>query len=156
MRNFYEGTALAVVRGPAIWGALQVPSAPPGETWPGVVPFGAAAGLLIVSLFMLLGARKPQTSDTVAEPPEISGTMHVIILFLIALAYQQSMRWFGYVLPTAIVAPVVLYIFSVRNPVGLALSAILCPLAYHIIFFKLLGVFPPYGEVFDLLDALQG
>lgn len=155
MRNFFEGIVLAVLSGMALWGALQVPPAPPGETWAGIVPFGAASGLLIVSVFMLVEARKPQPNGTVAGPAENSGTMHVIILFLIALAYQQSMRWFGYVLPTAIVAPVVLYIFGVRSPVGLVLSVILCPLAYHIIFFKLLGVFPPYGEVFDLLGAIR-
>ncbi len=53
-------------------------------------------------------------------------------------------------------APVVLYIFGVRSRIGLAISVIVCPLIFHIIFFELLGVFPPYGEVFDLLDWFRG
>ena len=32
----------------------------------------------------------------------------------------------------------------------------LLPLVFHLIFFVLLGVFPPYGEVFDLLSWIQG
>ncbi|WP_209000640.1 hypothetical protein, partial [Labrenzia sp. DG1229] len=76
--------------------------------------------------------------------------------FVIALLYQQSIRWFGYVLPTALAAPVVLFLFGIRSRVGLAVSVILCPLIFHILFFELLGVFPPYGEVFDLLDWIKG
>ncbi|MEP1930093.1 MAG: tripartite tricarboxylate transporter TctB family protein, partial [Roseibium sp.] len=87
---------------------------------------------------------------------EASVTLEVLTLFAIALLYQQSMRWFGYVLPTAIAAPVVLYIFGVRNWIGLAISVVVCPLIYHVIFFELLGVFPPFGEVFDLLDTIKG
>ena len=80
----------------------------------------------------------------------------ILMLVILAVLYHQSVLRFGYELPTAITAPVVLWLFGVRNKFGLALSAILYPLIFHILFFKLLGVFPPFGTVFDLIDFLRG
>ncbi|MEX0366366.1 MAG: tripartite tricarboxylate transporter TctB family protein [Ruegeria sp.] len=156
MRDMVEGIVLALLSLIAIWGAWQVPAASPGDTWAGIVPFAASVALLVLSGLVLLGGlRATQTGPDIAQERD-TGTLDILILFAVALIYQQSFRWFGYVLPTAIVAPVVLYIFGVRNWIGLAVSMIACPLIFHIIFFELLGVFPPYGEVFDLLDWFRG
>lgn len=153
-----EGLALLLLSLIAIWGAWQVPQAAPGETWAGLVPFGAAVALLGLSLLLVAGGLRSASHGTDVDVQKVpaSGTREILTLFLIALIYQQSFRWFGYLLPTAAAAPVVLYLFGVRSRLGLAASAILCPLVFHIIFFELLGVFPPYGEVFDLLDVIQG
>ncbi|MES0880706.1 tripartite tricarboxylate transporter TctB family protein [Roseibium sp. SCP14] len=158
MKDVIEGLALLVLSLIAIWGAWQVPQAAPGETWAGLVPFGAALALFGLSLFLVTGGLRSVSHGSGFDDQQTSttGTREILTLFLIALVYQQSFRWFGYVLPTAIVAPVVLYMFGVRNKVGLTASVFLCPLVFHIIFFELLGVFPPYGEVFDLLDAIRG
>ncbi len=156
IRNICEAIVLAVLSALAIWGALQVPEASPGETWAGIVPFGAAVALGVISAISLLSALRPASS---ADKPSASGNKgarDVIILFIIAVLYQQSFNWLGYLLPTAVVAPVALYMFGVRSPVGLALSVVLCPLVFHVIFFMLLGVYPPYGEVFDLNEFIQG
>ena len=75
---------------------------------------------------------------------------------MVAVLYQQSLRCFGYVLPTAIAAPLVLFMFGVRSRIGLSLSVVLCPLVFYLVFFVALGVFPPYGEVFDLMHAIRG
>ncbi|MEX0318733.1 MAG: tripartite tricarboxylate transporter TctB family protein [Ruegeria sp.] len=156
MRDMVEGIVLALLSLIAIWGAWQVPAASPGDTWAGIVPFAASVALLVLSgLVLLSGLRATQTGPDIAQERD-TGALDILILFAVALIYQQSFRWFGYVLPTAIVAPVVLYIFGVRNWIGLAVSMIACPLIFHIIFFELLGVFPPYGEVFDLLDWFRG
>lgn len=154
MRAYAEGLVLAGLAIVALWGAWQVPAASPGDTWAGIVPFAAALALLVLSIFLLLGA----TLQPVDAPEDFdnAATFGIVGLFLIALLYQQSFRWFGYVLPTAITAPVVLYLFGVRNWIGLTVSVVLCPLVFHVIFFELLGVFPPYGEVFDLLDWIKG
>ncbi len=159
--RFAEAIILLLLGVSAIWGALQVSPAPANETWAGTVPMGAAILLVIIALWMVLSAlslpsHQPEQRDETQQASDSSATLHVIGLFAVALIYQQSLRWFGYVLPTAIVAPVVLSLFGVRNIMGLALSVLLCPLIFHIIFFELLGVFPPYGEVFDLLDFLKG
>jgi putative tricarboxylic transport membrane protein len=46
-------------------------------------------------------------------------------------------------------------LFGIRNPLSLLIAAIVCPAVYHAIFFMGLGVYPPYGEWFDLLDLFQ-
>ncbi|WP_170516252.1 tripartite tricarboxylate transporter TctB family protein [Ruegeria atlantica] len=155
MRAYAEGLVLALISIFAIWGAWQVPAASPGDTWAGIVPFSAAVALLFLSGLMLAGAAR-QTTGGANHAQDNGAALQIIGLFIIALIYQQSFRWFGYLLPTAIVAPLVLYFFGVRSRIGLAVSVILCPLIFHLIFFVLLGVYPPYGEVFDLLSWIQG
>ncbi|MCT4608392.1 MAG: tripartite tricarboxylate transporter TctB family protein [Pelagimonas sp.] len=152
MRAYAEGLVLAAVSLVAIWGAWQVPAASPGDTWPGIVPLAASIALLGLSGLLIVGAAR-QTGEVAADS---GASFQIIVLFIVALIYQQSIRWFGYQLPTAIVAPIVLYIFGVRSWIGLAVSVVICPLVFHFIFFVLLGVFPPYGEVFDLLSWIQG
>lgn len=154
MRAYAEGSVLAFISILAIWGAWQVPAASPGDTWAGIVPFSASVALLFLSGLMLLSAAR-QTAATTLREQDDGATLQIIGLFVVALIYQQSFRWFGYLLPTAIAAPVVLYVFGVRSWIGLGLSVVLCPLVFHLIFFVLLGVFPPYGEVFDLLSWIQ-
>ncbi|MTI02658.1 tripartite tricarboxylate transporter TctB family protein [Roseibium sp. RKSG952] len=155
MRAYVEGLVLATLSLVAVWGAWQVPAASPGDTWAGIVPFAASVALLFLSILLILGASR-QTAGIAPVSTDKGAAFQVIALFVIALIYQQSFRWFGYLLPTAIVAPVVFYMFGVRSWTGLVSSAVLCPLIFHIIFFVLLGVFPPYGEVFDLLSWIQG
>ena len=155
MRDMVEGIVLAALSLFAIWGAWQVPAASAGDTWAGIVPFSASVTLLGLSGLLILSGAQSAAGPESATAGE-TGTLDILILFALALIYQQSFRWFGYVLPTAIVAPVVLYIFGVRNWIGLAASAVICPLIFHVVFFELLGVFPPYGEVFDLLDWVRG
>ncbi|UAB88085.1 tripartite tricarboxylate transporter TctB family protein [Ruegeria sp. SCSIO 43209] len=155
MRAYAEGLVLALISIFAIWGAWQVPAASPGDTWAGIVPFSAALALLALSGVMVLIATRQTAGDT-SDDQDSNATLQIIGLFIIAMLYQQSFRWFGYLLPTAIVTPIVLYIFGVRSRIGLVLSIVLCPLVFHLIFFVLLGVYPPYGEVFDLLSWIQG
>lgn len=154
MRAYAEGLVLTAISLVALWGAWQVPGATPGDTWAGIVPFSASLALLALSGLMILGAS--QQTAMGEDKTDHTTTFEIIGLFLIALVYQQSFRWFGYLLPTAVVAPIVLYTFGVRSWIGLALSVVICPLVFHVIFFELLGVFPPFGEVFDLLDWIRG
>ena len=156
MRAYAEGMVLMILGLAAVVGVWNVPAANDNETWAGIVPFGAGLGLLVIAGFMLLGARQTASAEGDQAPQNTGSVLYILGLFAIALLYQQSIRWLGYVLPTAIAAPVVLYIFGVRSWIGLAVSVVVCPLIYHIIFFELLGVFPPFGEVFDLLDAIRG
>lgn len=156
MQNRAEGIVLAILALLAIWGAWQVPSSSPGDTWAGIVPFAASLVLLVLSGLMIATAARTTATGSQDDGPSESATLDILALFALALIYQQSFRWFGYVLPTAIVAPIVMYLFGVRNWVGLAASVVVCPLVFHILFFVLLGVFPPYGEVFDLADWLRG
>lgn len=134
----------------AIWGAMAVPEPTMGDTWAGILPFVAGIALLATSLIMLITqtAEKSSLSNSLDWLP-------LLALFALAWVYQSSLSMFGHFLPTAIVAPLVLSMFGVRNLKGLLLAVILVPLAFHFVFFEVLGVYPPYGEVFDLLDWLK-
>jgi putative tricarboxylic transport membrane protein len=80
----------------------------------------------------------------------------IFAMLFLSLAYVWLMAKLGYLLSTAIAAPLAMWIYGIRNPLGLIVAAILSPLIYHLIFFVGLGVFPPLGEWFDLLDIIQG
>jgi putative tricarboxylic transport membrane protein len=80
----------------------------------------------------------------------------VLALALLGVFYVFALGKLGYLLATGLTAPVALFLFGVRSPLGLALSVALCPLIYHLIFFVGLGVFPPNGAWFDLLDIIKG
>jgi hypothetical protein len=90
-----------------------------------------------------------------AQTPAFDRTAwSVLALFALSIIYQQAIVYFGYELPTAIIGPIALWLFGVHSKLGLALSVVLFPLCFHIIFFRLLGAFPPYGEYFNLTDWL--
>ena len=157
MRTAAAGLVVALVGAAAIWGALLVPPAPEGETWAGIVPMTAAVAVLIAGLWMAVPALRTPAGETVDRLPGSSrGVLGVLGLVLLSLLYQQSVVLFGYLLPTAVAAPIALMAFGVRSPAGLASSVVLCPLTFHVVFFELLGVFPPYGELFDPLDMILG
>ncbi len=80
----------------------------------------------------------------------------ILALLFLSVAYVWTISVFGYLIATAIAAPAALWLFGIRNPVGLGAAAVLCPAIYHLIFFQLLGVFPPLGRWFDLLDVIGG
>ncbi len=81
-----------------------------------------------------------------------------LILGLVALsvAYVIAITHVGYLVATAFAAPAALWLFGIRSTAGLIAAFFLCPVIYHVIFFVGLGVFPPYGHWFDLLDVIQG
>ncbi|NKB54400.1 MAG: hypothetical protein GKR97_19705 [Rhizobiaceae bacterium] len=80
----------------------------------------------------------------------------IVGLLTVAVLYVWLISKFGYLISTATIAPMVMWMFGMRNPLALVATAILCPATYHYTFFVALGVFPPYGEWFDLLDIIQG
>lgn len=155
MKSASEGLALLLIGGFAIWGALLVPSPPEGETWAGVLPMGAAlilTGLGGALVYTALRSASPNNADAL-----FSGrSWNVVGLIAVSIAYYGAILHFGYELPTAIAAPLALWLFGMRRPLGLLAAAALCPLVFHLIFFKGLGVFPPFGEIFDFMYWLEG
>ena len=72
----------------------------------------------------------------------------------LAVLYVLAIDRVGYLLATALAAPAAFWLFGARRPVTLLLVATVLPLALHVAFFRLLGVFPPFGQWFDLLDVV--
>ena len=118
---------------------------------PRVFPMAASA------LIVLLGALQVQSAlHSDEERITLRDLPHLIALLLLSVGYVWSITHFGYLISTGIAAPIALWLFGVRSKLGLAVSVILCPALYHLVFFVGLDVFPPYGEWFDLLDVIEG
>lgn len=150
MKTRTEGVVVLLIALGALWGAWQVPDPAPGDTWAGMVPFAVSLGLLALSIPLLLSPAGGPGGANMGLPK--SATFRVLFLFVVALFYQQALQWFGYLLPSVLVTPVVLLLFGVRKIKSLLLLSLLFPALLHLVFFELLGVFPPQGEVFDLID----
>jgi putative tricarboxylic transport membrane protein len=114
--------------------------------------FGSGSLLLLGGLELLKGLRGAAGFGG----QDKKALTDIFAMLLLSLAYVWLMAKFGYLISTAIAAPLAMWIYGIRNPLGLLVAAILCPLIYHLIFFVGLGVFPPLGEWFDLLDVIQG
>lgn len=112
-------------------------------------PLAGSVALLLLGIAELWGAKGSPPSDRRHLPA-------IAALLVLSVAYVWSISAFGYLLSTALAAPIALFIFGVRNPIGLCTAAVLCPAVYHTVFFVALGVFPPLGRWFDLLDWIGG
>ncbi len=159
MSSYKEGVVTLIIGAIAIWGASLVPPPPDGETWAGVLPMSAAICLALTGGLMVwtsLKSKETKAANSVEAQSIKKSTMRILSLVVLALVYHQAVLKFGYELPTAIAGPATLWLFGVRSKSGLALSIIIFPVVFHILFFKLLGVFPPFGTVLDLMDYLRG
>ncbi len=150
-----EGLVILLIGIFAVWGASLVPPPPEGETWAGVLPMGVAIALSVTGALMAWTGYMTQTDGD--QKAYLDRTMFgTLKLTLLAILYYVAILKFGYELPTAFVGFTALWSFGIRSKMGLMLSLLLYPFLFHLVFFKLLGVFPPYGEIFDLLDYLRG
>ena len=154
--------------------AFQIPVTRVGGWGPRAFPVLAAGGVILAGALVLWsslragGAPGPASAGVaVTEPgpepepgpsqpePERGAALSVLALIALGAAYVWALDKIGYLVATALVTPVAFWIFGVRRPLGLLAAAVICPLAYQVIFFELLRVFPPRGEWFDLLDWLR-
>jgi len=146
------GGSLCLLGALAGYFSLQIPAEANGDTGARTFPFLAAGALLVLgALEARKGINAPGQQLAFPErAPAVLGTIAIGIFYVLLITKL------GYLIATAVAAPLILMVFGLRNPLGLLAAAVLCPAVYHLIFFELLGVFPPYGEWFDLLDVLHG
>lgn len=156
--NTAVGVVLTLVGAAATAAALLIKADYQGGWGPRLVPAMAAIGLLVLGVLDLVQARgqSPDPAGTpVEEPTGRHEVWRIVLLLVLSVAYVWLMSRAGYLLSTALAAPLVMLLFDVRKPLALAAACLLCPLAYHAIFFWGLGVFPPYAAWFDLADILK-
>ena len=127
--------------------------------------WGARTVPLLASFTMIVSGAAITFSPSTTRPPSVAegaplphasryDGVRVTWLLSLAVVYVLAIERVGYVLATAVAAPAAFALFGVRGPLALALSALVVPLALHLVFFRVLGVFPPLGSWFDLLDHL--
>lgn len=111
-----------------------------------------AAGALILTGFAEF--RHDGAADASAQTEETSA-LRVLFLAFTSLAYIWLISKIGFLASTALVAPLAFWQFGMRRPLLLLLVALLVPLAFHFVFFRMLGAFPPLGAWFDILDYVS-
>lgn len=146
------GGALVLMGLLAGYFGLQIPAEADGGTGARTFPYiGAASVTFLGALETWRGIRNDAPPFALSDRGgAIAGMLAVSVIYILMIGK------IGYLVATGLAAPLAMWLFGMRQPLALLASAILCPIAYHLIFFELLGVFPPYGEWFDLLDVLQG
>lgn len=149
--------ALGLVAGVA---ALGIGEGRDAASWgPRTVPLLAAAALVAAGLADAAsgGRAAPARGDADGErsrtAPDGDPRLAWALLGVAAL-YALLMARTGYLVSTAAAAPAAFFLFGARRPATLVAAALLCPLALHLVFFELLGAFPPRGAWFDALDWL--
>lgn len=142
------GAGLIALGGLAAVGAFAIAPDYDGSTTARIFPLITAAAIFVMGV-LLLRARPAGRNAGEAGSGWAPGQM-----LAVTLGYLWLITKLGYLVSTALAAPAALWVFGVRNPAGLLAAALLCPLAYHVIFFELLGTFPPYGAWGDPLLLL--
>jgi len=157
-RSFFNQTTvtsivLALIGAGAMLATFDIPRDPDGGLGARVFPMMSSGALILLGTIGFLAGLK-----SIAAREETTGKkllVQIAAVLALSLFYVWIIGKLGYLISTALVAPLILMLFGVRNPLGLLIAAIVCPAVYHAIFFMGLGVFPPYGEWFDLLDLFQ-
>ncbi len=144
---------LALVGAGAMMASIDIPRDPDGGLGARVFPMMSSGALILLGSIGFLAGLKPIA--TREEKTNYKLLAQIAVLLVLSLFYVWIISKLGYLISTALVAPLILMLFGYRKPVGLLIAAIVCPVCYHAVFFMGLGVYPPYGEWFDLLDVFQ-
>ena len=115
--------------------------------------------LLVQSLIKIFGQMKPDDPD--AEPaPSMNpiknkGIAAALFVILLCVLYTLLFDKLGYVLVSAIISIIIMWLIGKRNPVTVVLVSVLVPLVMWIVFYKLLSVNIPMGVLQPLRDLID-
>lgn len=115
--------------------------------------------LLAQSLIKLIGGMKPDDPD--AEPaPSMNPFRNKGIaaaLFVVALCVLYTLLFdkLGYVLVSAIVSIIIMWLIGKRKPLTVVLVSVLVPLVMWVVFYKLLTVNIPMGVLQPLREMID-
>ncbi|MEM7709609.1 MAG: tripartite tricarboxylate transporter TctB family protein [Pseudomonadota bacterium] len=144
------GGAIALLGGAAILSAMTIGSGP--AAWgPRMVPI--LAGLVMVATGLAVAFERFAVPDQADATP--GREIRALWLILLAGGYALAIGWIGFLAATFVATPALLVLFGVTAPRKLIVAALLCPVALHIFFFELLGIFPPRAAWFDLADLIR-
>ena len=138
----------------AMVATMYIPRDPDGSLGARVFPLMSSGALILLGILGIpAGMREPVSKRKEKEGKKF--LLKITSLLALSLFYVWLISKLGYLASTALVSPLILMLFGIRNPLTLLFAAIVCPAVYHTVFFMGLGVYPPYGEWFDLLDLFQ-
>ena len=149
------GIALAGLGALAAAAALSIGGWDGAEWGARTVPLLASATIALSGAAIAFRPAPFGTAGAAEPDPRGAGERResrAFVLLGLAVLYLLAIERVGFLVATAFAAPAAFALFGVRRPLSLVIAALLLPLALHLAFFRLLGVFPPLGAWFDLLD----
>ena len=132
------------------------------STFPQIMIIGMAiftAVLLVQSVVKLAGQMKPDDPYAEAapslDPIKNKGFGSALLVIALCVLYVALFDRLGYVLVSAVISIVIMWLIGKRKPVTVILVSVLVPLVMWLIFYKLLTVNIPMGVLQPLRDLVD-
>lgn len=132
------------------------------STFPQIMIIGMAiftVVLLAQSIVKLTAGMKPDDPDNAPAPTlnpfKDKGVGAALLVIALCVAYVLLFEKLGYVLVSALVSMIIMWLIGKRNPVTVVLVSVLVPLVMWLIFYKLLTVNIPMGVLQPLRDLVD-
>lgn len=138
-----SGILLFLVGGAAIYGAVRLEIGTLGQPEPGLFPFLAGLAVLILAVLLLIQDARREPSDAEPAPRMRSALMAIGGL----AAFVLSLDLLGYVVATALLVAILLFVFEIRRMWVYALAAPLIAIGSYVLFHVLLNLPLPAGAL---------
>lgn len=132
------------------------------STFPQIMDIGMmifTVVLLVQSLIKVFGQMKPTDPDAEAAPSmnpiKNKGIAAALFVILLCVLYTLLFDKLGYVLVSAVVSIIIMWLIGKRKPLTVVLVSVLVPLVMWIVFYKLLTVNIPMGVLQPLRDLID-
>ena len=128
-------------------------------TFPQIMCIGMMVFTIILLVQSLLKLKNMKEGDPLAEPAasinilKNKGVQAGAFVIVLCIAYAALFEVLGYVLVSALVAAIIMWLIGKRDVKQILLVSVLVPLAMWLVFYKLLTVNIPMG-VLDFLKDL--
>lgn len=115
--------------------------------------------LLVQSIVKLTAGMKPDDPDNAPAPTlnpfKDKGVGAALLVIALCVVYVLLFDKLGYVLVSALVSMIIMWLIGKRNPVTVVLVSLLVPLVMWLVFYKLLTVNIPMGVLQPLRDLVD-
>ena len=130
-------------------------------TFPQVMCIGMMVFTIILLIQSLISLKKMDPDDPNIQPAasinvlKNKGVQAGLFVIVLCILYVALFKTLGYVLASAIIAAVIMWLIGKRDVKQILLVSVLVPLAMWLVFYKLLTVNIPMGILEPLKDLID-
>ena len=130
-------------------------------TFPQVMCIGMMVFTIILLIQSLISLKKMDPDDPNTQPAasinvlKNKGVQAGLFVIVLCILYVALFKTLGYVLASAIIAAVIMWLIGKRDVRQILLVSVLVPLAMWLVFYKLLTVNIPMGILEPLKDLID-
>ena len=130
-------------------------------TFPQVMCIGMMVFTIILLIQSLISLKKMDPDDLNIQPAasinvlKNKGVQAGLFVIVLCILYVALFKTLGYVLASAIIAAVIMWLIGKRDVKQILLVSVLVPLAMWLVFYKLLTVNIPMGILEPLKDLID-